>query len=483
MNSFQYTGRILCLLAMLTVSVSFAPGQEKTEHHELLWRLTKHGIHDTSYVFGTAHVRHPDVYKFGDALRPAVLSCSVFANEIELTELIGWITTTQEMAVEYDDYSTDDEMDNDTSSEDDDDDDDTYADAEEPTVDSAVRAKRVRQLNMLEIMHAQSEISERLLHRIRRVDSSTSLLYEHPLDFYLWGYAMLAGKTTIGLEKVEDMLELVTKLGANVQEKMSRANEDSSTKGNRVQHLKRYLDLAKMFRSYLNGDVQMISTCLKRLTDSSYYAELISNRNHVMARSIDSIAQSTSVFAAVGAGHLGEDDGVLALLRKKGWSVTPVRQSFLLPNYDLDWEVGYTLFDTTLSFTTTPISASFPRYPSLTRQESTDELDWEYIIAYDSTTESDVRLATRRAVELDDEHDNIEGRLSKLATTYGFEKPQEIIHLGNGQTWLISPNSNQGTRSLALTLFGEMVVFASVDTFKGVSDMHLRRFIEGVVRK
>jgi len=51
---------------------------------------------------------------------------------------------------------------------------------------------------------------------------------------------------------------------------------------------------------------------------------MITNRNVIMARSIDSLARTGSLFSAIGAAHLAGKDGVIQLLRNKGYTVKPI---------------------------------------------------------------------------------------------------------------------------------------------------------------
>ena len=48
------------------------------------------------------------------------------------------------------------------------------------------------------------------------------------------------------------------------------------------------------------------------------------NRNKTMAKQFSKISKDQTLFCAVGAAHLVGDKGVLALLRKKGYTVEPV---------------------------------------------------------------------------------------------------------------------------------------------------------------
>jgi uncharacterized protein YbaP (TraB family) len=52
---------------------------------------------------------------------------------------------------------------------------------------------------------------------------------------------------------------------------------------------------------------------------------LLDHRNRNWIPVMDSAMKKTSTFFAVGAGHLGGNQGVLELLRKQGYSVKPIQ--------------------------------------------------------------------------------------------------------------------------------------------------------------
>jgi uncharacterized protein YbaP (TraB family) len=52
---------------------------------------------------------------------------------------------------------------------------------------------------------------------------------------------------------------------------------------------------------------------------------LLGNRNQNWIPKMDILMQNQSTFFAVGAGHLGGNQGVIALLRKKGYQVEAVK--------------------------------------------------------------------------------------------------------------------------------------------------------------
>jgi uncharacterized protein YbaP (TraB family) len=74
---------------------------------------------------------------------------------------------------------------------------------------------------------------------------------------------------------------------------------------------------------YLEGDIQKLYKATKK-GSGKLRKILLFNRNKIMANRIDQFAKEETFFAAIGAGHLGGEKGVLRLLKLKGWKVKPV---------------------------------------------------------------------------------------------------------------------------------------------------------------
>ena len=51
---------------------------------------------------------------------------------------------------------------------------------------------------------------------------------------------------------------------------------------------------------------------------------LIKNRNSIMTERLENLLKTETVFCAVGAAHLPGDDGIIFLLRKKGYNLRPI---------------------------------------------------------------------------------------------------------------------------------------------------------------
>jgi hypothetical protein len=85
----------------------------------------------------------------------------------------------------------------------------------------------------------------------------------------------------------------------------------------------------------LKGDIASLTKMLKAQLNGNQdvYDIFISKRNKVMANGLDSLMKKSNVFCVIGSGHLYGPDGVVQLLRNKGFTVRrvdPVRHETTL---------------------------------------------------------------------------------------------------------------------------------------------------------
>lgn len=123
-----------------------------------------------------------------------------------------------------------------------------------------------------------------------------------------------------GLETVQEQLAVFDKIPYQIQ-----MDELVASVKNKFADDK--LELDKMFELYekkdLDAMLDMMDTSKNDIV-AKYQDDLLNNRNANWIPKITKIAKEKPTFFGVGAGHLGGDNGVLALLRKSGFTVTPV---------------------------------------------------------------------------------------------------------------------------------------------------------------
>jgi hypothetical protein len=145
---------------------------------------------------------------------------------------------------------------------------------------------------------------------------------ETPLDLDFYAKAQKAGKKLIGIEKIEEQLAAVNSLTIEQQvDMMIKGYSDTTSSLSRFESM---LDL------YLKQEVQAITkmTMEDDAYPESFNEEFIVKRNKKMADRIGEISAKRMTFNAIGAAHLPGADGVIQLLRDKGYTVKPIYFTF-----------------------------------------------------------------------------------------------------------------------------------------------------------
>ena len=138
------------------------------------------------------------------------------------------------------------------------------------------------------------------------------------LDYDLSKRAKKFKKPVIGLETMEEQLRAVDAIPLREQAKMLLDAIDSESDGNSQDD--------ELLLSYEKADLSGIYSLYKKEDlSNTFNASLITTRNTRMVDRMEVyIKQGKSLFTAVGALHLPGEEGIINLLRKKGYIVTPI---------------------------------------------------------------------------------------------------------------------------------------------------------------
>jgi len=125
-------------------------------------------------------------------------------------------------------------------------------------------------------------------------------------------------KTTVGLETIESQLALFDSIPIKSQVNLIMTE---------LAELSKVLTNFKLTQeNYLMQDVDKIhEELMKDIQDPYFNFKFIDERNAVWIEKIRKMTTSQSILFAVGAGHLGGENGVLNLLRKEGFTITPIQ--------------------------------------------------------------------------------------------------------------------------------------------------------------
>jgi len=138
----------------------------------------------------------------------------------------------------------------------------------------------------------------------------------HGIDKHFFNKAKTAGREVLGLETFEFQLDLLDKLPADTQELLLLQTLSD------LEVIEEELD--RIIRSWASGDTEMLASLLLG-SFKEYpvvYQSLILDRNKSWLPRIEQfLTQDKNFIVVVGAGHLVGEEGVIALLREKGYVV------------------------------------------------------------------------------------------------------------------------------------------------------------------
>ena len=153
----------------------------------------------------------------------------------------------------------------------------------------------------------------------------SSLLYSKLLDCPIISYEMqlsrmmgMQNKPVLGLEAA---LEQVNVLNAIPYQEQARLLLEAVQKYDELK-----ADYWNLVVSYKNKDLESLFYIVRQVSLGAqrYEKLLLVDRNRRWMPTIETFAHSKPTFIAVGAAHLPGEDGLVKLLRRRGYTVEPV---------------------------------------------------------------------------------------------------------------------------------------------------------------
>lgn len=296
----QRAGRTLPFALVLAALVGLH-GCDDPIPNALLWRVERAGL-ATSYLFGTLHVVTPDIADPSPAVRDALLQADLFAAETQL-EMLRAAVSAEVMMAPPEERA------------------DRLLDAE--LLERVVNLAPCYGISPDDLRDAPLWYVVSLLTSVGP-GRDPSLQGARTLDEELAEIAKMAGMPVIGLETVPRHLALFMAMSRQDQigmlREVAKRAECPSERVGPWLDLYREADLAEIRRLQEDQLETMDDPGLWR----RYFQRFGPDRNPRMADRMELFMKQGSAFFAVGASHLAGEDGLITLLRGRGWSVEPV---------------------------------------------------------------------------------------------------------------------------------------------------------------
>ena len=313
-KSFVYNWQMkrltLVSVGVLTAYVLFAQNSEtpkskggeplqdtSTTGNTLLWRISGKGLSKPCYLFGTMHILCADQATLSKNLQAVVRECDEVYFEINLDDMAGMMKSLRYM-----------QMNNGTK------------------LSDLLNANDYQKVKSYFESHASPLLPFSLLERFKPMLIS-GIIEEDGLDC----------QTTNGMELVilKEARSHNKKINGLETAIFQASLFDSIPYENQARDLVNYIDSMQIYKKmtkelancYQHQDLQKIEE-LTRTGDASignYLDLLLYGRNRNWALALDSLMPGKELLIAVGAGHLPGEQGVINLLKKRGYRLTPMK--------------------------------------------------------------------------------------------------------------------------------------------------------------
>ena len=260
------------------------------EYQSIFWEISGNGLKDTSYLYGTMHSQDSRIFQFKDGVEAAFNNSDIYAMELNI-DSIDKSKMTSELVMK-----NDRSLDRLLSKK-------QYLIVEKFFSDS---------LNMqLFIFNKMQPLYTAQLLTLKQMGNQE----QDALDIYFFNLAKKQNKIALGLESMEEQLSAFSSIPYKLQAK-ELLNAVENYPNN---------DFGNLMDLYLEENLDKILTLQKGGDDDKLnkiiVKELLNNRNVNLANRSIPLIKKASTFIAIGAAHLPGEDGVIEILRRKGYTV------------------------------------------------------------------------------------------------------------------------------------------------------------------
>ncbi len=272
-----------------------APLELSKSDNTLLWQVSGNGLKKPSYIFGTFHLLCPDDIHFSDQLKTAMQRSDTVYMELKMddpsTMLGGMMYMTMKDGKTLKDF---------------------YTESEYEKLNNYFKDSLKMPLAMFQKMKPYFLVS---LFYPKMMDCRSPSGVEMELVKLSKEYK----KEIKGLETIMFQASVFDSIPYEWQARELIKNIDS------LDVMKKEFNrLVSVYKEQKLDSVAILTT-ESEFSEEKYGKILLSDRNKNWAGQLDQIMKNTSVFVAVGAGHLPGREGLIELLRKKGYKVEPLK--------------------------------------------------------------------------------------------------------------------------------------------------------------
>ena len=295
-RSLRFAAAVLA--ALLTASAAVATAQRATTRQStdkgFIWKVEHSGR--TSWVVGSLHLATPDFYPLPASMEGAFARADTLVEEIDVTEAASPAFVAVVLSKGL--YPSGTTLESQLSK-------DTLTRVSNWFTAAGVGIAPFRQMKPWMVAITVQTLA------LQRLGFDP----EHGIDKHFFDASTQAGKRFMALETAAEQIDFLDRLSPKTQDIMLRESVDSADA-----ELAEIKEIAAAWRA---GDAAAVERIMLKGYDDApeIYQTLLVDRNRRWMPKIESCLQTQSCFVVVGAAHLVGKEGLVALLRQKGYMV------------------------------------------------------------------------------------------------------------------------------------------------------------------
>lgn len=290
-------GLIVSLVAITALA------QNGKENNSLLWKISGNGLERPSYLFGTIHMLCADDALLSDNMKKVISQCDEVYLEVDMNNLFEMLGVMNKMKMKGDTTLHD-----------------LLSEADYKKVKSYFETKgSMLPFSMLETY--KPILAASTLEQGDLPCDNTAMMEQVIME-----EAKQSNKKIKGLETMAFQAGILDSIPYKLQAQQLVSYIDSANSGAGDDK-----QLKEMFKAYKNQDLKKLEELMVEsdagmagFTDIMLY-----HRNQNWVYKLKTLMPDKSLLIAVGAGHLPGEKGVINLLRKEGYTVTPVENKII----------------------------------------------------------------------------------------------------------------------------------------------------------
>lgn len=280
---------------ILLLQPLFAQNLKLPKYPSLFWEINGNGLKKPSYLFGTMHVSNKMAFHLSDSFYNAIQNTDMVALELNPEYWQKEMVTMDAAQAQLENFYKDNTV-------------EYLTEASFKLSDYYDKLKAA--------LTADPQQINSLLYRTFSMQQD----YEENtyLDLYIYQTGKKFGKLAGGVEDYYQTQKILLEAYTAMAKERLKRTVDYNRESNSD------IDI-KIQEAYRRGDLDLLDS-LEHISFNSpaYINKFLYERNEIQANSIDTLIKKHSIFVGVGAAHLPGSNGVIELLRKKGYKLRPI---------------------------------------------------------------------------------------------------------------------------------------------------------------